>query len=92
MKSQRELADGIKSLFQTVARTVGAARFIERELEPAVRNVSRAMDRLEEMADETERQLVRTLRRSGVTESMETGRIPLSKLGVEPKNDQRRVR
>jgi hypothetical protein len=69
MKSQRELADGIKSLFQTVARTIGAARFIERELAPAVhRNVSRAMDRLEEMADETEQSLSRQLHQ-GKTEN-----------------------
>jgi hypothetical protein len=70
--------DGIRSLFQTIARTVGAARFLEREAEPRIRRaVSRKFEEVERIADDTEAQLTRMLHQSGVPDeqiaAMKTG-------------------
>jgi hypothetical protein len=69
MKSQRELADGIRSLFQTVARTIGAARFIERDLEPRMRGMTHKLrEEFERTAYEAEQSLTRRLHQ-GKTEN-----------------------
>lgn len=54
--------DGFRSLFQTLAKTIGAARFIERDLEPKIRGMTHAYrEELERVAYEAEHQLTRQL-------------------------------
>ena len=72
------MTDGLRSLFQTIARTIGAARFLEREAEPRIHQaVSRSLGEMERIADDTEAQLTRMLHHSGVSDeqiaAMKTG-------------------
>jgi len=67
--------DGIRQLFQTIARTIGAARFIEREAEPRIRRaVSQKFDELARAADETQESLTRQLH-EGKTENGQRRRV-----------------
>jgi hypothetical protein len=80
--------DGIRSLFTMVARTIGAARFIERDLEPKIRRAAQAkLAEFERTVDETHQRLAETYRAGGMSESM------ISDLERHRReNDQRRVR